>query len=243
MFADRPEVMLAPSGFVPALPCVWRVHDLLLGFVLVPVAFLLVVITLAVAGASEEVTPILGTLAFELALGGVVLVLGARRGLGLEALGLVWPRRWGPLVTAWLGSHAILIVYTLAVMSLGSLGVDVERLKGGNALPLRPEAALPVLVLLGVTAVLVAPVCEELFFRGLLYRGLRGFWTLGPALALSGVCFGLFHLNLAVLVPFALIGALFAWSTEASGSLLTSIGAHVLVNGLAFAATVAGVAE
>lgn len=174
-------------------------------------------------------------------MGGVVIWLAVRRGLGLSALGLVWPKRWwGPFVTAWLGAHGIIIAYTLAVMALGRVGIDVDRFDGGNSIPLQPGSPLPVLVLFGVTAVFVAPVCEELFFRSLLYRGLRGFWSIVPALALSGLCFGLFHFNLGVLVPFTLIGALFAWSTEASGSLLTSITAHVMVNGLAFAVTAAG---
>ena len=48
--------------------------------------------------------------------------------------------------------------------------------------------------------------------------------------------------NLAVLIPFTVVGALFAWGFEASGSLWTSIAAHVLVNGLGFAATLAQLA-
>lgn len=241
MFADRPDLLLAPTRLTIEPRGGWRVRDLVLGFALVPVAFLVVVVALALAGATEQVAAIVGTLAFELALGGVVILLASRRGLGRAALGLVWPTRWGPLFTAWLGSHAIIIVYTLAVMALGALGVNVERFQGGNSLPVRPDAGVPALLLLGITAVLVAPVCEELFFRGFLYRAFRGFWSIFPALALSGLLFALFHLNLGVIVPFMLVGALFAWSTEASGSLLTSIGAHMLVNGLAFAATVAGV--
>lgn len=235
--------MFSPVALVPALPRVWRPRDLVLGFLLVPVAFLLVIVALAIAGARAEVAGVFGTLAFELALGGVVLLLARRRGLGLTELGLVWPRRWGPLFAAWLGAHAVIVVYTLSVAALGSLGVNVERFEGGNSLPIRPDWPPSMLVLLGVAAVLVAPVAEELFFRGLLYRGLRGFWSILPALALSGFCFGLFHLNLGVLIPFTLVGALFAWSAEASGSLFTSIGAHMLVNGLAFAATVSGVAK
>jgi len=211
-------LMLAPATLASALPRVWRVRDIVAGFALVPVAFLLIVIALALAHSSREVAALVGTLAFEAAIGGVVVVLAVRRGLGLTALGIVWPRRWGPFLTAWLGAHGILIAYTLLVMALRSFGLDVGRFQGGNAIPVEPGSPPAVLVVLGFTAVLVAPVCEELFFRCLLYRGLRGFWNIVPALALSGLCFGLFHLNLGVLVPFTLVGALFAWSTEASGS-------------------------
>lgn len=239
--------MLAPEALTAAYPRDWRVRDVVLGFALVPVAFIAIVgIVMALGmvtadGALNPTAAVLSTLAFELALAGIVLLLAARRGLSAAGLGLVWPRRWGPLFAAWLGSHAIIVVYTLLVMGLGSLGVDVERFEGGNSLPISPDSSGGMLVLLGITAVLAAPVCEELFFRGFLYRAFRGFWSVLPALALSGLLFGLFHLNLGVVIPFVLVGALFAWSTEASGSLLTSIGAHMLVNGLAFAAAVAGV--
>ena len=59
------------------------------------------------------------------------------------------------------------------------------------------------------------------------------------AALLSGLLFSAFHVNLSVLLPFTLVGALFAWGFEASGSLWTSIAAHFLVNGLGFMATLA----
>jgi membrane protease YdiL (CAAX protease family) len=60
------------------------------------------------------------------------------------------------------------------------------------------------------------------------------------AYMISGAVFALFHLNLSVIVPFALIGVIFAWAFWNSGSLWTTIGAHAAVNGLSFAFAVAG---
>jgi hypothetical protein len=85
-------------------------------------------------------------------------------------------------------------------------------------------------------------VCEELFFRGLLFRGLHTAWSMFPALLVSGFLFGAFHQNLAVLIPFTFIGMLFAWAYEETGSLWTPILAHAAVNGLAFVLSVSGVA-
>jgi membrane protease YdiL (CAAX protease family) len=99
------------------------------------------------------------------------------------------------------------------------------------------------MVVLGVAVVLVAPLSEELFFRALVFRGLRGYWRLLPSLAVSGVLFGAFHGNVSVVLPFAFIGALFAWGYEESDSLWIPIVAHALVNGLSFALSVAGVGD
>ena len=92
-------------------------------------------------------------------------------------------------------------------------------------------------VTLAIATIIGAPLSEELLFRGLLHRGLRGYWRRFPAMSLSGALFGIFHLNIGVLVPFAFIGALWAWAYEESGSLWTTIAAHAGVNGVAFIAT------
>ena len=96
---------------------------------------------------------------------------------------------------------------------------------------------------LGATVVLVAPVAEELYFRAFLFRAARPRLGVLAAALLSGALFAVFHANLAVLLPFTLVGALFAWGFEASGSLWTSIVAHFLVNGLGFLATLASLAR
>lgn len=108
-------------------------------------------------------------------------------------------------------------------------------------MPIDPTEGGAVLLLLAIAVVGLAPLCEELFFRGLLFRGMRGFWTLTPSLLASGLIFGLFHFNLGVVLPFTLIGIVFAWSNEQSGSIYTSIAAHGAVNSLSFVLTAVGV--
>ncbi len=82
----------------------------------------------------------------------------------------------------------------------------------------------------------VAPVAEEVFFRGFLYAGLRGRWGLGWGLAVSALIFGLAHLMPGVLVPIALLGVVLAWLYEVTGSLWPSILLHMAINGLALVA-------
>ena len=223
----------------------WRVRDMLYGVGLL-ILSLGAVVGLAVllgfptddeggqAGAAAAVS----TIAFELLFGAAVLLLAYRRGLGLAGLGFVRPSRWGPAVVAWLGAYGILIAYGALLLALQALGIDVAGFAEGNTLPIDADSGMAVLALFGVAVVVVAPFAEELLFRALLFRGMRGYWPLAPSLALSGLAFGVFHVNPSVILPFAGIGALFAWANEQTGSLWTSITAHAAVNGISFALSV-----
>ena len=227
----------------------WRAVDIIiglaaavLGFALIIGAVVIVATLLDLQGEGENVALAVATAAFELWLGVWVLIAAWRRGMGAEGLGLERPVRWGPAVTAWLGSYVVLFGYFAVLLILESLGLNTDRLMGGNALPYDVSRVSAVTVILGFSVVVLAPFCEELFFRGLLFKGLRTSWSMFPALLVSGFLFGAFHQNLAVLVPFTMIGMLFAWAYHESGSLWTPIVAHAAVNGLAFALSVSGVA-
>jgi membrane protease YdiL (CAAX protease family) len=243
VFAEPPELTAPP--FEAGLPRIWRSRDVLVGLAMIIGAFALIAgglgIYIAATGDRDGDGPgIVSTLAFELLIGGSVLLLAAHRGVSLHALGFRRPRRWAPLGIVWTGSYGVLVVYTIILSLIESAGVDTSRFSGGNPLPIEHDNIV-LLVILGVAVVVVAPVSEELFFRGLIFRGLRGYWRLLPALLVSGALFAAFHGNLSVLVPFTFIGAFFAWGFEESDSLWTSILAHALVNGLSFALSVAGV--
>jgi uncharacterized protein len=83
----------------------------------------------------------------------------------------------------------------------------------------------------------VAPVGEELFFRGYFFGALRNWRGVWPAAIITGLVFGAIHLGSAPvgqLVPLAVLGVglclLYAWS----GSLYVPITLHAFNNGLAF---------
>ena len=227
----------------------WRAVDIIIGLAAAVLGFALIIGAVVVAatlldlqGEGESIALALATAAFELWLGMWVLIAAWRRGIGAAGLGLERPIRWGPAVTAWLGSYVVLFGYFAVLLILESFGLNIDRLVGGNALPYDVSRVSAVTIILGFSVVVLAPVCEELFFRGLLFKGLQTTWSMLPALLVSGFLFGAFHQNLAVLIPFTIIGMLFAWAYHDSGSLWTPIVSHAAVNGLAFALSVSGVA-
>lgn len=87
-----------------------------------------------------------------------------------------------------------------------------------------------------VAAVVLAPLWEEVFFRGLLFTGMErrfGFW---PAALVSSIAFGLVHfegfsVGSAYLIgQTAVLGFVLAWLLRRTGTLLAPILAHALNN-------------
>lgn len=78
---------------------------------------------------------------------------------------------------------------------------------------------------------IVAPVCEEIVFRGIIQKGLinRGVSPL-KAVVFSAVLFGIIHGNPWQLVAGILLGVVLGWVYEKTNSLLSSIMLHIFNN-------------
>ncbi|MEL6347704.1 MAG: CPBP family intramembrane glutamic endopeptidase, partial [Myxococcota bacterium] len=85
-------------------------------------------------------------------------------------------------------------------------------------------------------AVFVAPLVEELLFRGFFLPPLierLGAWG---GIVVTAVLFGLMHLSDPLVVPpLVLLGVALGWLRHRSGSVWTSLALHMLNNGLAVA--------
>lgn len=79
--------------------------------------------------------------------------------------------------------------------------------------------------------VVVAPITEEFFFRGVLQSGLRRRYGPRTAIIASGVLFGVIHVLPWQVLPAIPLGLLFAWWTERTRSLWPALIGHALVNG------------
>lgn len=84
------------------------------------------------------------------------------------------------------------------------------------------------------TVCVVAPLLEEMLFRGLILRGFLIHYTPAQAILLQALLFAVFHFNwVQALVAFSL-GLVAGWLYWRTRSLIPAIAAHALFNGAAF---------
>lgn len=152
----------------------------------------------------------------------------------LEALGLRRP--------AILTSHVLRdIVVAAGVIFGASIAYDqiLQRLHS----PLRTNADVlleqakyqPYTVIATLlVAVLVAPLCEEIFFRGYLFPGLLRGLRPWPAIAASALLFALAHADLGSSVLLIVMGVVLAVVRWRSRSLWPGVILHTLNNTIAF---------
>jgi len=85
--------------------------------------------------------------------------------------------------------------------------------------------------------VIVAPITEEILFRGLMLRGLLAVTTPKRAIALTTVLFMIVHLNPWQFPVAAVMGVLTGWVYLRSRSLLLCVGIHTVQNATALFAS------
>lgn len=86
---------------------------------------------------------------------------------------------------------------------------------------------------IGILAVaIIGPVLEEMLFRGAITKELLKQYEPSKAILISGLIFGIFHLNPAQIFPAMLIGFVLAWLYWRTGSLIPGILIHIVNNSL-----------
>ena len=84
-----------------------------------------------------------------------------------------------------------------------------------------------------IAAAVSAPVVEEIFFRGLVYRSLRNRLPVLPATLIAGAIFGAAHISVyhpSELPVLAVFGVIACQLYERTGSLLPGIALHSFVD-------------
>jgi membrane protease YdiL (CAAX protease family) len=124
----------------------------------------------------------------------------------------------------WTIPLAYIAVY--AIMFFHDLLVHPER----QAILTRFPRTLPGVTMLVLIAVVAAPLFEELFFRGFLFRGLTRSWGWVLGAVISSAAFGAAHAQFTIFLPLFALGFALAWVYKRTGSLWTCIAFHALFN-------------
>ncbi len=82
--------------------------------------------------------------------------------------------------------------------------------------------------LLYLMVAVMAPLFEEVLFRGFFFRSVQTYLPLGRAMVLTGVLFGVAHLNLADLLPLTVLGTVLSYTYWRSQNL----GAAMILHGI-----------
>ncbi len=180
-----------------------------------------------------DVAPTAGLLAVALVVptvlaAGTALLITRIRGNGPRIdLGLVWSWRDVGLGLAY-GFGGLVITIPASIIYVAIVGEDATSAVGDEFGGIRAGPVLAALVL--VIVVLIAPICEEIVYRGLLWGGvekLAGRWV---AFAVSTLLFAIAHFEFTR-TPLLLVVALpIALARLYTGRLLASIVAHQINN-------------
>jgi membrane protease YdiL (CAAX protease family) len=98
----------------------------------------------------------------------------------------------------------------------------------------------PLAVGLSAVAVMIlAPIGEELVFRGFLYTAFRERWGFAPSLIVVSVLFSAMHFEPSMMYPMLVMPLAFVlgWLREKSGGIFAPVLLHMMVNDWAFLST------
>jgi len=205
-----------------------RARDLLL-VVALTVALVLLVRFLVrdQVRSAEWIIPLLA-LQSAIPLAAVYLVIIRGRGLSWRDLGL------RPISAGWLLGAIMLGIAT--VFAIGFVNYLSQSIAGGTMRNPQIDILAPIamswrgLVGLLVMAGVVAPIVEEIVFRGVFYAWLRARWGVPVGAFVSAFAFALAH-GIPILIPALLVqGVILALVYERSGSLWAPIVMHGVFN-------------
>jgi membrane protease YdiL (CAAX protease family) len=128
-------------------------------------------------------------------------------------------------------SYVVIIIHNLIMMAAGVMT------QGDAIFKIFDELDSP--ILLFFAGVVVAPITEEMFFRGFLFKGFRQKYGWKAALVLSSLIFGVWHLQPAAIIPTFLLGGVLAYVYHRTNSLYPGIILHFMVNSFGLCAAFA----
>lgn len=254
--AERPGLYDGDGAVEPAAPAPgelppggelvrWRGIDAGIVFVLSLVATFLVAGIVGIAfgesptPAQEDTIIIVSLFANQLTLAGGVFLWLRRYPIDIRAALALGPFRSR---YAGVGVLSGLIGVGISALIAGIVAKLAETIKGEppappEQIPLQLEPSSAVLAVLAISTIVLAPIAEELFFRGMLHQSLRKRWRFLPAAVLSSALFGAAHLDPLVIPSIFALALVLTTMYERERSLWVPIVAHAAFNVVGFTAS------
>ncbi len=235
---EQPMGLLPPSLPVGKVATWWCHRVDVLGLLLMSTIFLFFALSQAAAQKEGSTPPLTSSalvanivvFAFLVA---VVTIIVWWRVKPVVWLGLRW-RQW-PLFFC-IGPAAVIVMWIIMGM-LQQYGYIAwaENLVGNDSMQdavklLREGNDALTVSLMAFSAAIVAPIAEEVIFRGYLYPVAKHFAGRSTAIIATSLIFAAGHGNVPLMLPLFLLGILMACAYEWTGSLWAAISIHFFFN-------------
>jgi uncharacterized protein len=158
----------------------------------------------------------------------------------LRAHGLTWSQGFGfrdyPPAKAVILGMLVAVAFLPAAWILGQVSALTMELLGTkpvtqSAVQMLQKTVIPLQqVYFGFIAIVLAPLMEEIFFRGIFYTALKQAGHPRGALWGSSLFFAFTHANVMTFVPLTVLALVLVWLYEKTGNLLSCIAAHAFFN-------------
>lgn len=221
----------APFGRVSV--AIYRPLDLIGFSIIVLLFYLLAAGNAGIKDPKITLSTILGSIGMQVFIVGIVVMMISRRANLVDWLGLKWVK-WPQVF--WIAPATVVsmwIVFSL-LFSLGYMDLmerlGVEKVQDAVAM-FQKENDPVVLGWMAFAAVIVAPICEEIVFRGYFYPIAKRFAGPWISALFAALIFTAAHGSMSVLLPLFIFGIVLARIYEATGSLWAPISIHCLFNG------------
>lgn len=163
----------------------------------------------------------------------IAVFLAIREHKLFRALALNLPERskyWLYLIPAFFG---YLITTVIVMMATSWLFPQID-LEQTQSIVFKDAKGLSEIVISAVALLIIAPVAEEMVFRGFIFKGIRNSSGFIVAAILSSVIFGLAHGQVNVAIDTFCLGIFLCYLYEKTGSIWPSIALHIIKNTIAF---------
>lgn len=234
------EGALSEQQTMPAVPFrLWEPLAVFL-FAFMTQALVLVAVAAVTKGDAEKAATVV---AFEAVLAGwTILWARVAHQRGVEVLGV---RRENVRSDISFGLGAGALAWLASTLIVGNIVVRIVDAVSKKEIesPDQLDYSSPGALILAVTAfgvIVVAPIAEELFFRGFVFGAFRRRLRFVPAAVFSSALFMIAHVPFWLIFPSIFtLGVFLAWMYQKRGTLIPCIVAHALFNAIGFAAYLA----
>lgn len=144
-----------------------------------------------------------------------------------------FPRTYWKWVLFWILILIIASILLVTFMDLFHIGVENAKTES-----LTTNMTGFTISIAFVSAAIISPIYEEIFYRGFLYKWIRLKWGVGCGIVVSSLIFTIVHIPTYNTLPVNFIsGIIFAWTYEKTNSILPAILIHGTFNGIAIILT------